>query len=200
MFAFRFFFLLPRRRQSKCLSVSEERQAELTLAPLLVLRHPVAGFAPGAGVGPLRVGAHAPEAEVALGALVHVWEKKREQRSVLKSADVIVADAVEVCRGEGTDFAPSHLRPSADAANPGLQPWQAKEPALLMQIPAGHTLPVAHSSTSGKKTRITFDMKPNSELHPTVSIVESWPDLHSPCRLPSLGSRGHRCICRRLPG
>lgn len=55
--------------------MSEERQAELTLAPLLVLRHPVAGFAPGAGVGPLRVGAHAPEAEVALGALVHVWEK-----------------------------------------------------------------------------------------------------------------------------
>lgn len=179
--------------------MSEERQAELTLAPLLVLRHPVAGFAPGAGVGPLRVGAHAPEAEVALGALVHVWEKTRAAEW-LKSADVIVADGVEVCRGEGTDFAPSHLRPSADAANPGLQPWQAKEPALLMQIPAGHTLPVAHSSTSGKKTRITFDIKSNSKIHPTVSIVESWPDLRSPCRLPSLGSRGHRCICRRLPG
>lgn len=102
--------------------MSEERQAELTLAPLLVLRHPVAGFAPGAGVGPLRVGAHAPEAEVALGALVHVWEKKREQRSVLKSADAIVADAVEVCRGEGTDFAPtSHLRISGHRWTPRIQ-------------------------------------------------------------------------------
>lgn len=135
--------------------MSEERQAELTLAPLLVLRHPVAGYAPGAGVGPLRVGAHAPEAEVALGALVHVWEKTRAA-GLLKSAKITVTGAVAVRHYKGTDFPPSHLRPSADAANPGPQSWQAKEPALLMQIPAGHTLPVAHSSTSGKKTRMTF--------------------------------------------
>lgn len=131
--------------------MSEERQAELTLTPLLVLRHSVAGFAPGAGVRPLGVGAHAPEAEVTLGALVYVWETTRGS-TVVEIRNIVDAAADVYC-SDGTDFAPSHLRPSADGANPGLQPWQAKEPALFIQIPEGHTLLVAHSLTSAKKTR-----------------------------------------------
>lgn len=101
--------------------------------------------------------AHTPPRQRSPWAHSFTSGEKTRAAEWLKSADVIVADAVEVCRGEGADFAPSHRRPSADAANPGPQPWQAKEPALLMQIPSGHTLPVAHSSTSGKKTRIAFD-------------------------------------------
>lgn len=77
-----------------------------------------------------------------------------EERSAVIEIRNIVAGAAEVYRSEGTDFAPSHLRPSADGANPGLQPWQAKEPALLIQIPERHALLVAHSLTSGKKTHI----------------------------------------------
>lgn len=53
-----------------------------TFTPLPVLRHSVASFTSGTGVGSVCVGAHTAETQVILGTLIHIWKNNNKKKKI----------------------------------------------------------------------------------------------------------------------